>query len=201
MFDAFTTVTAKATAGVSAGLDTVQGGTKFAFQITTRDPDRIWLLKASSEEELNKWINACIIHSKYYEVSASNSNNQTKNPKAAAMYKEGVLEKLAGGVSGKVATLTKGITWRSRWFVLKDGLLFKYEHKNDPKPTKIALYQCTLEEYRTDPDEEICTQFQIATKQKSIILKAASEEEMHAWLNAVLKQKLMVEQVIDDIQI
>jgi hypothetical protein len=43
--------------------------------------------------------------------------------------KEGYLEKLHGGVGGKVATFRKQLQWRARYFVLKDGILFKYESK------------------------------------------------------------------------
>jgi hypothetical protein len=46
-----------------------------------------------------------------------------------------------------------------------------------------------------------CTQFQVSTKQESYILRTGSVEEMHEWLNAILKQKLFIEQIIDNIEI
>eukprot|EP01114_Cavostelium_apophysatum_P005336 TRINITY_DN1618_c0_g1_i2.p1 TRINITY_DN1618_c0_g1~~TRINITY_DN1618_c0_g1_i2.p1 ORF type:complete len:748 (+),score=193.07 TRINITY_DN1618_c0_g1_i2:95-2338(+) len=170
-----------------------------AFQITTTDPSRIWYLKASSPEEMQRWRNACILHSKYSETAKPKNN---LNPLAMMAPREGHLEKLAGGVSGKVVSLRKGPVWRQRWFVLKDGILFKYESKTDLKPAKIPLYKCNLEEYRNESQQdEISTQFQITTRQKTITLKAPNEEEMHLWLNAILKQKLVVEQIIDGIEI
>lgn len=47
--------------------------------------------------------------------------------------------------------------------------------------------------------QESCTEFQITTKKKSIILKANSVEHMHEWLNAILKHKIVIEQIIDTI--
>jgi hypothetical protein len=112
-------------------------------------------------------------------------------------------------------TLRKGPQWKPRWFVLKDGILWKYDNKvkdeyntqimlikGDPTPSsKFPLYRCILEEYNPENSENSNHQFQISTKQRSMILRAHTEEEMHDWLNSILKQKILVEQTIDSILI
>lgn len=111
------------------------------FQITTRDPDRVWVLRAESEEEMEKWLNACIIHSRWTRATGSAlPNPEEKSKEAAGMRalnphknlekKEGFLDKLSGGVTAKVMTLRTGTQqWRPRWFVLKEGILWKYSNK------------------------------------------------------------------------
>jgi hypothetical protein len=187
-----------------------------SFAITTTEPERVWFIKAENEDEMQKWMNACIMHSKYSrelsnqpKYSNSNSNSSSSSSSSGDLLsilsktakKEGFLDKLHGGVSGKIASLRKQLQWRTRWFVLKDGILFKYESKEDKQPTKIPLYKCTLQEYKTENADELSNQFQILSKTKSIILRTANEEEMHEWLNAILKHKIMIEQIINDIEI
>jgi len=94
-------------------------------------------------------------------------------------------------------------TWHQRWLVLKDGILFKYRTREDTQPSKIPLYKCTLEEYQPDAEQTTCTQFQMTTsgKNKSHIFRAKDEQEMHEWLNAILKHKFFIEQIIDDIEL
>jgi hypothetical protein len=158
-----------------------------AFQITTTDPPRIWYLKADSDELMNKWVNACLIHSKYNADTAAGPTLQATTPKDSktpqdyvsllAKKKEGFLEKLPGGVTAKMTSLTVGLQWRPRWFVLKDGILFKYNNKADSKPSKkIPLYKCRLEEYgmNGELDPSIANiQFQIITRQGTFILRVS----------------------------
>jgi len=192
-----------------------------AFEITTTEPYRVWCLKADLEEDMNKWLNGCIMHSKFsipdpQAVPGATAPTAAAKPSAPAQTqkaglkpktKEGYLEKLNGGVSGMINSLRKSVStkkyemqWKARYFVLKDGILFKYENKTDPKPTKFALYHCKLDEYRTDEDE-LHTQFQITTKQRTMVLRAENEQHMHEWLNEIMKHKIFVEKVIDDIEI
>ena len=86
---------------------------------------------------MQRWMNAAIAYSKHSKLVGTENNqpNSSTVPakvpkKALSAAKEGYLDKLAGGVSGRMATLTKGVLqWRTRWFVLKDGVLFKYKTK------------------------------------------------------------------------
>lgn len=86
--------------------------------------------------------------------------------------------------------------------MLKDGILFKYNSQSDTKPSsKLALYGCTFSEHMESEDPLQVNQFQITTTtKKTIVLKASSETEMHEWLNTMLKQKIMIERIIDAIE-
>jgi len=175
------------------------------FQINTIEPQRVWLLKAENDEEMKKWMNACIIHSKYSGRTES-LMDIGKTVISKLEKKEGYMDKLGGGVRGRVASLVnqtmrqQTVTWRSRFFVLKDGILFKYESKFDEKPKKVPLYKCVLEEYADPTTGENNRHFKIVTKLKTIVLRADSEEDMQLWLNSILKHKLAIEQIIDDIE-
>jgi len=155
---------------------------------------------------MNKWLNAIVLHSKWSKATAQPSKisavARALDPTQPSMgRKEGFLDKLGGGVKDKVVTLRKGPQWVKRWFVLKDGILWKYATKTDAQPEKIPLYHCMLEEYNPDPTQPSNFEFMITTKQRQIILRAANEEEMHDWLNAILKQKIVIEQTIDNIEL
>jgi hypothetical protein len=81
---------------------------------------------------MQKWLKAANVYSKWSKQQTAQQGSKTAGLKRSAqpLTKEGYLEKLAGGVAGKVASLRKGgLQWRSRWFVLKDGVLFKYKTK------------------------------------------------------------------------
>jgi hypothetical protein len=81
--------------------------------------------------------------------------------------------------------------------------LFQYEVKGQGSPAKFPLYHVKLQEFN-DPnnvDADTVFQFQITTKQKTMTLRAQSEEEFHSWLNAILKHKLLIEQIIDNIEL
>jgi hypothetical protein len=45
------------------------------------------------------------------------------------------------------------------------------------------------------------TQFQVTIQKRNMTFRAASEEEMQSWLNVMMKQKVMIEEIIDGIEI
>lgn len=62
----------------------------------------------------------------------------------------------------------------------------------------MSLYRCTFKEYK--PTELSCRSFLITAKNgKSLILRAKSEPEMHEWLNTILRQKFIAEEVINPV--
>lgn len=61
----------------------------------------------------------------------------------------------------------------------------------------LSLYKCTFEEYESER-REFC--FVITTpNKKQAYFSADSIEEMHHWLNAIVIQKLVLEENIDSI--
>jgi len=80
--------------------------------------------------------------------------------------------------------------------VLSDGIVFISQHKNSGHPEKVALYHCELGDYGEKPNS-----FQIvhSKRTKRAIFQANDDVEMQEWLNAVLKQKFVIENTIDSI--
>ena len=64
---------------------------------------------------------------------------------------------------------------------------------------KFPLYKAELTEYRPQKTEGRCFQVRDAKQTQTIVLRARDEEEMHHWLNNILKQKVLIEETIDSI--
>jgi hypothetical protein len=61
--------------------------------------------------------------------------------------------------------------------ILKGGVLFFYDKKDvKDRDFKFALYKCTLEEFEPEKQENC---FLVTNSAETVILKAASIEEMH----------------------
>jgi len=117
------------------------------------------------------------------------------------------LEKKEGTVD-----VRKKAAWVTRWIMLKDGILWVFSSKEGPLKAKIPLYQAKLNEY-TPPTgilghlmdwntQNFCANpycFQIMSPTRNIIVRTNSAEQMHTWLNSILKQKVIVEEIIDNI--
>jgi hypothetical protein len=101
-------------------------------------------------------------------------------------------------MSGWLDKLGRLRSFKRRWFVLKDGMLFRYKTMGGAREQlgKIALFNAQLSEYQP---QKYTTCFEIKTKDKTIVLRAGNEEEMHSWLNAIIKQKVMVEEMVNAI--
>ena len=82
-----------------------------------------------------------------------------------------------------------GSNWKKRYFVLKDSSLYRYDVKDGKLLSRIPLdSSVSIAEYRPD-QYAFC--FELKTRDKSIVLRADSEPEMHEWLNVVQKNKLL----------
>eukprot|EP01114_Cavostelium_apophysatum_P018114 TRINITY_DN5534_c0_g1_i3.p1 TRINITY_DN5534_c0_g1~~TRINITY_DN5534_c0_g1_i3.p1 ORF type:complete len:889 (+),score=213.79 TRINITY_DN5534_c0_g1_i3:508-3174(+) len=89
---------------------------------------------------------------------------------------------------GVLQTLSKG-SWKRRWFCVKEGTLFSYNSKKKLKGL-IPLTQCSFDEYSGKSDVQFS--WQLKTPLKTLVLRATNEIEMTEWLNMILRQKLMV---------
>jgi PH domain/LIM domain/Calponin homology (CH) domain len=218
------------------------------FQITTEGPRRNWVLRAPNDDERDQWMAAVLKHAQFSDsgedvaiMDGAAGGHGTLNAQAELLpdlnfeRKEGFMEKLHtgaavgafGGKMGKklagaswTSSMRKKLKWNKRYFVLKDGILFKYDSKEkaaDPeaKPTKIALYGCEMEEY-VDPAALAAAQaegidiaqvpgygrqFSITNKRVNVILRLDSEEDMQRWLNAILQHKILIQSVVDSVVI
>jgi hypothetical protein len=66
---------------------------------------------------------------------------------------------------------------------------------------KFPLYKAELSEYRPEKAslEGRCFQLRDPRGLETIILRARDVEEMHHWLNNILKQKVLIEETINAI--
>jgi len=159
------------------------------FQVNT--PLRTWYLRITEESngDMQKWVDACTIHSNFKEQPQfpRHRDGDTKIrslTRSEMMMKDGELEKLHGK------------SWKMRYLVVKDGILYKYKSRDDYNPPKkIHLYKCTLEEDK-ECEKEYWS-FKITSRKRTLALRTKNEFEMHDWLNSIQKHKLLIEQIID----
>jgi len=88
----------------------------------------------------------------------------------------------------------------TKFYVLKDGILFSHKNKGEEQNDRMPLFGCALEEYQDIYTPNDFTSFKVTGKDGRIwYLKADSEQQMHQWLNAVLRQKIIIEDYIGSI--
>lgn len=64
---------------------------------------------------------------------------------------------------------------------------------------KFPLFKAELTEYRPEKMEGRCFQLKDSKQLQTLILRAKDVEEMHYWLNNILKQKVLIEETINSI--
>jgi len=151
-------------------------------------PERTYFLAAETKEDMETWLQVLNRAKKFYckEQLLASAPIGAKSDSEMA----GCLEKLG--------TFNK---WHRRYFILKDGILFRYKTLGGDREQlgKLPLYGTELNEYKPDKFER-CFALKDA-KGNELILRASTEEDMHAWLNAIVKQKVMIEETVNSIVI
>ena len=64
---------------------------------------------------------------------------------------------------------------------------------------KFPLFKAELTEYRPEKLDGRCFQLRDSKLTQTLILRASTVEEMHLWLNNILKQKVIIEETINSI--
>ncbi len=91
--------------------------------------------------------------------------------------------------------------WHPRWFILKDGVMFRFktEHGQREQMGKVPLFGAQLSEYMPHKYDR-CFQISSPARPKELhVLRAPTVEDMHVWLNAILKHKIVIEESINSI--
>lgn len=168
-------------------IDEDKNGRKNSFMISTAD--RVYHLQCDTAEDMYKWIETlrkAKLLFKRQERTSSILSSVSYNRK---QYREGFLFELA---------IFK--TWRQFYFILKDGVLFKYKNKGETQIGRIHLYGCKFEDYQWDSNEAETTSFRITSPSgQTSVLRATTFQEMHGWLNELLKQQIVIEEFINSI--
>jgi hypothetical protein len=82
---------------------------------------------------------------------------------------------------------------------LQEGILFKFKERGSKCKAKYALYKSKLVEYQ--PNIYNGTAFQINFEDNhSIVLRTDDQMETQTWINAILRQRLLINEVIDSIE-
>jgi hypothetical protein len=109
--------------------------------------------------------------------------------------KSGWLEKHGGGAFQA--------QWSKVWVVMKGGVVFTFNKPGAKQQQKVSLYRAVLDEYK--PHKYDGVTFMITTQNESdkkgkpseIIFRCKNQQEMHDWLNTLLRQKLKIEESVD----
>eukprot|EP01125_Pyxidicula_operculata_P015975 TRINITY_DN5455_c1_g1_i1.p1 TRINITY_DN5455_c1_g1~~TRINITY_DN5455_c1_g1_i1.p1 ORF type:complete len:217 (+),score=59.93 TRINITY_DN5455_c1_g1_i1:217-867(+) len=152
-------------------------------------PERIYELEASDSTIRDKWVSglntASHIYKKLEEHTGSESNifGITKKD----MEKEGVMD--IKGMFG----------WKENHIMLRDGMLFVFSAKGGARKAKIPLYDCKLNSLPADKDRYAFELIAPETKQEIQLSMSGEDADVNIqmWLNAILKQKLMIEEAIN----
>jgi hypothetical protein len=97
--------------------------------------------------------------------------------------------------------------WSKVWVVMKGGVVFTFSKPGAKQQQKVSLYKAVLDEYK--PHKYDGVTFMITTQNESekkgkpseIIFRCKNQQEMHDWLNTLLRQKLKIEESVDMIAI
>lgn len=157
-------------------------------------PERTYLLEAPTEREFQAWLTALTLA---LEKARKERESQERADPAEMAQRVQLNERRQGWLQ----RLGMFRQWKRVWVVMRGGVIMYFKQQNSTTPSgKIALYKAELSEYEPDSIENA---FEIRTftdnKQHSLVLRAANDEEMHGWLNALLKQKLAIESTIDQL--
>lgn len=90
------------------------------------------------------------------------------------------------------------LKWSKKWFIIKGGTVYRYKTEGGNLEGQFSLYNALLSEYQP---HKYPSSFQISSsrEKESLVLRASSLEEMHEWLNAIQKQKLVIEETVNSI--
>lgn len=172
----------------SQGSRIVLPNRNYAFQINT--VERPYFLQAPDQATMDMWIHGLSRVKEQLAQEEEPPLNAQIHPGIPIFYKD--LEPLCANLQRLAGTITR--TWKSRWFVLKDGILFCFKREGAARPEKFPLYHCQLEDFAELP----CC-FKVVTKLKSVVMRFPTDEDMIQWQNTVLKHKIIIEAVIDGI--
>jgi len=166
-------------------------GSKFAMLIE----DKVWNFEAETDEEKDQWVSALNTACKNLEPLPVPALSNTSSSKIKR--KEGWLNKLGFFGFSKV------------WVVLRAGVISYSETEGGKQLGRVLLYKCHLEEY--DPKhKQNCfmatplhesSSLSIFKWASGVVFQAKDEMDMHEWLNEVVKQKVMIEDIIDNFEV
>ena len=166
-----------------------------ALSFAIRSADRQVVFGARSERDYGLWTSAIAT------VIASLKITHVQAPPQVLRHQVQLDEEKCGWLEcfcARAVLLPK--QWRRVWVVLRGGVVTYAPDRHARVAGKLALYKAVLSEYQPD---QMRNAFELATfvndRHHSLVLRADTTEAMHEWLNAVLRQKLAIEDTIDNL--
>eukprot|EP01119_Soliformovum_irregulare_P003994 TRINITY_DN1500_c0_g1_i6.p1 TRINITY_DN1500_c0_g1~~TRINITY_DN1500_c0_g1_i6.p1 ORF type:complete len:781 (-),score=204.86 TRINITY_DN1500_c0_g1_i6:92-2434(-) len=163
----------------------LDGGRPNVFKLITSELE--YNLQATDEESALRWMAGLI-----QEVCRIQLEPVLK-PESVVATPFAQLHEIKEGPLEKMGHFKK---WSTLYTVVKGGVIFFFEKKGGKKKSKFPLYKALLEEYNPESNPAC---FKITALGKTIILRASDEQEMHHWLNTILRQKIMIEETVNAI--
>jgi len=161
------------------------------FIIQTEGNSQNYHFRCDSEDEVTVWIGGL-----YHHINSELRDplkREAAETRQAPVIQQGILQQRRRGF------------WKKFWFCLKNGFIVCYlaRHRGNltkrPK-YKLALFDCKIEEY--EGEKYNYSAFQITTQTgEEIVLQADNSEDMLFWINAILKEKFLIEETINSIAI
>lgn len=169
----------------------------------TDHADGTYQVYASSRGEYELWLDALKgaqakhAHQRLVDRSAAGSDSRRGSASTwsniASAAKEGELMMLPGKGLGSIIG---GRKWKKAYVIVKDGFLERCEAKGAKPKLRVPLIKC---EFAAHEDRTQKHAFRVATAKKKLFLAAPDDDDMHAWMDALLKQRRYLEQAIDAI--
>lgn len=169
----------------------------------TDHADGTYQVYASSRGEYELWLDALKgaqakhAHQRLVDRSAAGSDSRRGSASTwshiASAAKEGELMMLPGKGLGSIIG---GRKWKKAYVIVKDGFIERCEAKGAKPKLRVPLIKC---EFAAHEDRTQKHAFRVATAKKKLFLAAPDDEDMHAWMDALLKQRRYLEQAIDAI--
>lgn len=164
-----------------------------------RTDEEAYTLVAASAEERGRWMaRICAVMAQLEDARrliAAGAASAEERYRAQFDYREGALRLCPNPRAARPR-------WDVMHVVMKGGHIFVYRADARRRlVVKRALYHCRLQEF--DPDA-VPWAFEIITdtddgRSERILLRADDEATMHLWLNTLVRQKVALEDFIDNI--
>ena len=117
-----------------------------------------------------------------------------------------IVNNISQKMEGYLERLVRFNSWNKRYYLLRDGFLIRYRTnvrvylQQQYQMGKLPLYHAKLEEYQPNKYDR-CFEIIDAKGKEKWILRAKDQEEMHTWLNSIVKEKVLIEDSIDSIRL
>jgi hypothetical protein len=156
-------------------------------------PESTYELETEDTEERTKWIRGLLNAKTLFERLEEHTGQFQSN---FGITKEDMRKEGSMDVKNNLGN------WQERYLVLVDGMLLVFSSKlGMNRKSKFPLYECQMHPIIVSNDNRFGFELESSEKvndsHKKLMVSCGDEIETQMWLNAILKQKLMIEETIN----